>query len=222
MKAAACTRHAAVALATAMLLIACGNTPPAPDWQMNAKAAMERAQEAYLAGDSRVELVEFARARSEVGRTARADLLARIELARCATRVASLVLEPCGGFTVLEADAAPAERAYAAYLAGRGQGSDASALPAQHRAFVSTSAGAVQLAAVADPLARLVAAGVLLQTGRADPAVVVLAVDAASAQGWRRPLLAWLGVQLLQAERAGDSTQAASTRRRIALVTAPR
>ena len=42
---------------------------------------------------------------------------------------------------------------------------------------------------------RLVAAGVLLQTGRADPGVIAQAVDTASAQGWRRPLLAWLGVR---------------------------
>ncbi len=214
-------RRAAIALVAAALA-ACGNTPPAPDWQMNARSAMERAQEAYLGGDSRVEAVEFARARSEVARTGRADLLARIELARCATRVASLVLEPCAGFAVLEPDAAPAERVYAAYLAGRGQSSDAAALPEQHRAFVLASAGAVQLAAVADPLARLVAVGVLLQTGRADPAAIAVAVDTASAQGWRRPLLAWLGVQLMRAEQAGDRTQAAATRRRILLVAPPR
>ena len=210
------------ALVLAPLLAACGNTPPVPDWQMNAKGALERAQQAYLAGDSRIEAVEFARARSEVARTGRADLLARLELARCATRVASLVLEPCAGFAALEPDAAAAERVYAGYLAGQGPGPDAAALPEQHRPFAAAGAGAASLAAVADPLARLVAAGVLLQTGRADPAVAVLAVDTASAQGWRRPLLAWLGVQLMQAEKSGDAAQAALVRRRIALVTAPR
>jgi hypothetical protein len=74
------------------------------------------------------------------------------------------------------------------------------------------------LQAVADPLARLVAAGVLLQTGRADPGVIRLAIDTASAQGWRRPLLAWLGVQALRADAAGDSADAQRIRRRMALV----
>ena len=70
-----------LALLLASVVAACANTAPAPDWQMNAKSAMERAQEAYLSGDSRIEAVEFARARSEVARTGRADLLARLELA---------------------------------------------------------------------------------------------------------------------------------------------
>ena len=35
---------------------------------------------------------------------------------------------------------------------------------------------------------------------------------------WRRPLLAWLGVQLQRAESSGDSAGAAQIRRRMALV----
>ena len=36
-------------------------------------------------------------------------------------------------------------------------------------------------------------ASVLFQGGRANPAAIALAVETASDQGWRRPLLAWLG-----------------------------
>ena len=115
-------------------LAACSSTPPQPDWQINAKGALERAQEAYLSGNTRVETAEFAKARSEVASTGRADLMARIELARCATRVASLVFEDCVGFTALAQDAPATERAYAAYLAGRAQPSEAALLPEQHRA----------------------------------------------------------------------------------------
>jgi len=32
----------------AALLVACGSTPPPPDWQMNAKGSAERAAEAWL------------------------------------------------------------------------------------------------------------------------------------------------------------------------------
>jgi hypothetical protein len=48
--------------------------------------------------------------------------------------------------------------------------------------------------------------------------VLQIAVDTASSQGWRRPLLAWLNVQLLLAERAGAVAEAERLRRRIALV----
>jgi len=48
---------------------------------------------------------------------------------------------------------------------------------------------------------------------------VHLAVDAASAQGWRRPLMAWLHVALARAQAAGQADEAARLQRRLALVT---
>ena len=83
---------------------------------------------------------------------------------------------------------------------------------------VAASGDAAALAGIQDPLSRLVAAGVLFQTGRASPAVLTAATDTASAQGWRRPLMAWLVLQLRRAEAAGDAVAAAALQRRIAIV----
>jgi hypothetical protein len=58
---------------------------------------------------------------------------------------------------------------------------------------------------------------VLVQGGKASPAVLAQAIDSASSQGWRRPLLAWLGLQAQRAEQGGDVDEAARLRRRIAL-----
>jgi hypothetical protein len=204
-----------------LLLAACSSGPKAPDWQMEAKTAMERAVAAYLEGNSRVEAQEFARARSELSSTGRPDLMARAELLRCASRVASLVLEPCAGFEPLRPDAPAAERAYADYLAGQLQPQDLALLPAPQRVAAAAGADAAALKAVADPLSQLVAAGVMFRAGRASPALLQQAVDTASGQGWRRPLLAWLGVQLQLAEQGGDSEAAARLRRRIALTQNP-
>lgn len=207
------------AAALAGLLTACGNTPPAPDWQMNAKASAERATQAWLSGDQRVEAAEFARARREVTATGRTDLAARVELLRCAGRVAALVMEPCAGFDALSADAAPAEQAYARYLAGRSTAADAALLPDVHRSLAGGSATPdAALAAIADPLSRLVAAGVLFQRGQATPGVIAQAVETASAQGWRRPLLAWLKVQQARAQAGGAVDEVARIQRRIELV----
>ena len=204
----------------ALFVAACGNNPPTPDWQMSARDSMERAVAAYLVGDTRVEAVEFARARADVARTGRADLIARVELMRCAVRVASLVFEDCTGFTPLAQDAGAEERAYADYLAGRLSAKDAALLPSQQR-DVAASASAETLARLPDPLARLVAAGALMRSGRAAPAMFAVAVDTASAQGWQRPLLAWLNVQAQRADAAGDAAEAARLRRRIELVLQP-
>ncbi len=208
-------------VAAAVLLAACASTPPPPDWQLNARQAVEAAVAAYLEGNARAEAAESARARSEIARTGRADLLARAELMRCAARVASLVFEPCDGFEALRADASPAELAYAAFLAGSVTALQVALLPEPQRAAAAATNDAAAIAAlraIDDPLSRLIAAGVLFRTSRASPEVLQIAVDTASGQGWRRPLLAWLNVQLTLAERAGAVAEAERLRRRIGIV----
>ena len=54
--------------------------------------------------------------------------------------------------------------------------------------------------------------------GAHRPADIVVATETASGQGWRRPLLVWLGVSLKRAEAAGDTAEAARIQRRIAVV----
>jgi hypothetical protein len=207
-------------LVALVLLVACRSGPPAPDWQVNARGAMDRGTAAYLRGDTRIAQADYEAARREVARTGRADLLARTALMRCAAQVASLAFGPCAEFEPLRADAAAPERAYADYLAGRVEPQDVALLPAQHRTVATAGASDADAALqrIDDPLARLVAAGVLLQSARASPSTVALAVDTASAQGWRRPLLAWLQVQATLAEKAGDAAAAEHLRRRIAVV----
>jgi hypothetical protein len=204
------------------LLAGCTTRPPPPDWQGNARAATEHAVVAYLVGNARVEALEFARARAEVARTGRPDLLARVELTRCAAEVASLAFGPCPAFEALRADAAPAERAYADYLRAQIAPADIVLLPEAHRGVAaggpSDPADVAALRGIADPLSRLVAAGVLFEAGRADPPLIAAAIDTASQQGWRRPLLAWLGVELRRAEAAGAADAAERLRRRIDLV----
>jgi hypothetical protein len=207
---------------TCLLLVGCGNKPRAPDWQMNAHDGLERYVKAYLGGKARVEASEFERARDELESTGQPGLVARAELTRCAVRVASLVMDPCQGFESLRSDSPAAERAYADYLAGRIATPDVPLLPAQHRAVAAGQGDAAAVQAIDDPLSRLVAAGVLFRTGRASPQVLAIAGDTASAQGWRRPLLAWLGVQAQRAEQAGAMEEAQRLRRRIALAAGER
>ena len=203
-------------MAAVVLLAACSSGPPPADWQVEAKGAMDRAVAAYLEGNSRVEQAELARVRAALASTGRADLLANAELRHCASRVASLVFEPCLAFEAVRADATAPQRAYAAYLRGQLGPQDAALLPEAQRGAAAGHAAAVL--ALADPLAQLVAAGVLLQTGQLTAAVADAAVSAASTQGWRRPLLAWLKLQANGAAQRGNADEAARLQRRIALV----
>lgn len=181
-------------LAVAAALAGCSSAPPPPEWQTNAVGSLQVFQNRYLTGDTKGAEDAFAFARSELSATGRADLVARAELIRCAAQVASLVFDPCVGFEALRADAGADERSYADYLEGR-----------------------ISRAATAEPLSQLVGYGVQMRTARITPQGIAAAADIASGQGWRRPLLAWLGVQLKRAEAAGDGETAARLRRRIEL-----
>jgi hypothetical protein len=182
-------------------LAGCAGGPPPPDWQLNSAGAMQRFRQHYLNGDTRLADDEFALAKAELARTGRGDLLARAELVRCAVRVASLEFDECSGFEALRAEAGAEELAYAEFLAGRRERPGA--------------------AGTDDPVSRLVATGVKLRQAVVTPGEVAAAVDIASAQGWRRPLLAWLGVQAKLAEAAGAAEALRAIRRRIELSTTP-
>jgi hypothetical protein len=187
-------RRSAARLLLAVLVAGCSSGPVPPDWQLNAVAAMNAFQESYLRGDTRAAEIEFARLKSEISSTGRGDLAARAELVRCAARAASLEFDDCPGFAAWRADAGPEELAYYDFLSGRGERAAADA-----------------------PLSRLVSAGVQFKSGKITPESISASIDIASAQGWRRPLLAWLGVQEKRAEAAGDGAALEKIRRRIAL-----
>lgn len=215
------TTVAALVLA-AGVLSGCAGKPPVPDWAINEQGAAERATAAYLSGDTRVAEAEWRRARSEVSRTARPDLLARLELARCAAQVAALDISPCNGYDAVAQDAVAPEQAYARYLRGQQQPADIALLPQAQQAVaaLAPAQAAAALAAIDDPLSRLVAAGALAVRGPLPMAVVQQAVDTASAQGWRRALLAWLINQQRLAQEQGDTALAAQVQRRLQLLQA--
>ena len=212
---------AAPALLWCGVLAGCASKPPVPDWQINAHSAAQRAVQSYLSGQTRSAEREFDQARDQTSRTGSPALLARLELLRCAAQVGSTVVEPCTLFNALREDAAAPELAYARYLQGQVQPADVALLPLAQQGVAAAlladdgARAAAALDTVEDPLSQLVAAGVLLRTGHASPAVVTTALSVTSRQGWRRPLMAWLGLQAARAEAAGDTEEAARLRRRM-------
>lgn len=203
------------------LMAGCGGGPPPADWKMNAVSLLEHGQARFLEGDAKAADLALDKARKEIARSGRVDLLARAELAYCASRVASLDFTPCAGYDRVSADAGAGDQAYARFLAGDWAGLDAKALPAHYAKLVGAKEDASANKAVTDiedPLPRLIGAALLFKQTRADPATLDLAVETASERGWRRPLLAWLEVGLKRARSAGDTAAASRIQRRIDLV----
>ncbi len=205
----------------AALLSACGGGPPPPDWKMNAVSLLEHAQQRWLEGDTSAAELALSNARNEIAKSGRTDLLARAELAACATHIASLDFAACSAYDKLTPDAAAGDQAYARFLAADWAGLDAKSLPLHYAGLIGAKDDASANKAVAeikDPLPRLIAAALLFRAGRAEPATLANAADTASERGWRRPLLAWLEVQRKRAQAGGDAAAAATLQRRIELV----
>ena len=218
------TRLCLGVLAWCLGLVACSSAPT-PAWQLDARAEWQNFSDAYLRGDEAAAQSALARARRALASTGKADLLARAELLRCAVRVASLAFDHCAAYQPYAFAAAAPELAYAAYLNAAWQDVDVALLPKAHQALAQqlktqADAGSKRepLDGLSEPLARLVAAGVLLQSGRLTAQDAVLAVQTASDQGWRKPLLAWLALQRQQALAAGLDAQAQAVQQRMELI----
>jgi len=203
-------------------LSACTTQPPVPDWQSRASEALARGQQDYLSGQVRRADQEFKLALSELSRTGQPGLIARAMLIQCALRLATADLTDCGWFEQHAAEATAEERAYGRYLWQVPEAQDVSLLPRQYQLLAAGGTSpSLAIAAMDEPVSRLIAAGVMLRRGQADPGVIALAVETASAQGWRRAVIGWLSIQEDLARRTGDRDTQARAKRRLETVGQP-
>jgi hypothetical protein len=174
---------------------------------MDAHDTLERFRVAYLQGNSRLADRYLTDARTALSSTARPELAVRVDVIRCALGTSSLDFDACAAARELTQWMDSEDRAYFEFLTGDWQRLESRLLPEQYRPLVpfrdDISAHRL-LTGIADPLSRLIAAGVLFKHGHLSPGGVALAVETASAQGFRRPLLAWLTVQEELASTASD------------------
>ena len=216
---------AIVSVALATSLFGCSGAAIKPAWQTDTSSATQAATRAFLAGQSKVADIQFAQAKQAVSSTGKLEEVIKLTLLRCALEAAALTQTPCeeiegiGTYmSALDAASETALRSYGRYLQGAALDEDERrSLPSGQTAMadhlaLATGGGeatAQVLLAIEQPLSRLVAAGVWLRQQPASQnvplAVIAVAVDTASEQGWRRPLAAWLALKVRSARAAGDA-----------------
>ncbi|MHB1214613.1 MAG: hypothetical protein ACYCY9_06440 [Thiobacillus sp.] len=211
-----------LALAGLAVLTACGfGGPPPPDWKTDAADLIERYQKHALLGENTLAERYFQQAVAATGGAGRVAETARLWLVHCATRRAMLIDDTCTEYADL-ADLAPNadDHAYYQFLTLHWDALDVDRLPSQHRDLVRAPAAQrhAVLSRIADPLARLLDASLLVMRQEADAATLAQAAETASARGWRRPLLTYLKLQQQQAAAQGQATESARLGRRIQLV----
>ena len=209
-------------LAGVLLLSACGSSgPPVPDWKSDSVDFIERYKKHALLGENTLAERYFQQALRATGGAGRVSETGRLWLVHCATRRAMLQDDDCREYVDLaKAETSAEDRAYYQFVTLNWNRLDASKLPAQYGSLVKAEPARVntQIATIEDPLSRLLAASLVTLTGQADHATLVLAMETASTQGWRQPLLTYLKLLEKSAIERGATNEQQTYAVRIRLI----
>ncbi len=205
-----------------LLLSACGSAgQPVPDWKTDAADFIERYKKHALLGEHVVAERFFQRALQATGGAGRITETARLWLVHCATRRANLQDDDCSEYAELaKLETSATDRAYYQFVTLKWAELDMANLPTHYAALVKSDTARLntQIAAIEDPLSRLLAASLVTQRGQADHATLTIAMETASSQGWRQPLLTYLKLLEKSAASRGMSSEQQAYAVRIRLI----
>jgi len=182
-----------------MFLSACGSTLSTPAWQNNASAFLEDYKINFLSGKEAAGEPHFFKARREIASGNDLNLLTIAYLTKYALHAASLESFDTADFARLyRLEPNPANMAYCHFLKGNFSAVDAQVFPPLYAGVLkaalsgNSQSGLREISAITDPLSRLVACGVWVRYLPHDEQILQIAIQTASANGWRRPLWAFL------------------------------
>jgi hypothetical protein len=207
-----------------LLLAGCGSKP-APAWIAAGHKQLETFKEDFLTDrPSAIAEIHFHNAVEEMKKGGDLDLLGKAWLTRMGLQTAVLAEMDEGDYLrIAAAETIPANVNFYRFLKGDAA-VDVSLLPEPYRPFWTglrngaAAKAAAAIAAIDDPLSRLIASGLAVRHGPETEAILQKAVDTAAQKGWKRALLAWLTRLKSFHEKAGNAAKAAATQARIDLL----
>ncbi|MCE5265792.1 MAG: hypothetical protein LLG97_19970 [Deltaproteobacteria bacterium] len=209
-----------------MLLVfaACGSTP-APVWIAAGHKQIESFKEDFLTGRSpAITETHFRNALDEIKKGGDLDLLGKAWLTRMALQTAVLAEMDPGEYPRIEAaQSVPANDNYYRFLKGDSS-VNAALLPEHYRPFwmglrsSDAAKASAAIAAIDDPLSRLIAAGLAVRQRLESEAICRTAVETAAEKGWKRALLSWLKRLKSLHDSVGEAAKAAAIQSRIDLM----
>jgi hypothetical protein len=208
-----------------LFFIACASPSQIPAWKNNATAYLEDYKIGFLTGKEGPNEPHFAKARRELSSGNDLHLLSVAYLTKYALHAASLENFETSEFARLyRLEPTPAHMAYCHLLKGNFSAVEPTLLPPQYQGFLRAAlSGDVKIAlreisSIHDPLSRLIACGIWTRYFPSDENLLQMAIQTASAQGWRRPLLAYLEKLQIHYTTHGNQAQAQAVGLRLEIL----
>ncbi|MGV8057721.1 MAG: hypothetical protein AB2L12_06835 [Smithellaceae bacterium] len=181
-----------------MFICACGSQP-IPQWKDTSSRQLENYKINFLADKEDATEPHFVQAKKAISSNNDLDLLATVYLTKYALHVAALENFDDSEFLRIDKlQPNSANRAYYDLLKGNFGQIDSARLSANYSNLLPLMVGknlfaaSQEIAAINDPLSRLIVCGIWLKYLPYDESILRLAIDTAAQQGWRRPLWAYL------------------------------
>jgi hypothetical protein len=214
-----------LSLIFALIICACGAAATIPAWKDEAYRQLADYKKSFLTGRETSSEPHFIKARREIAASNDLNLLTVAYLTKYALHTASLESFDASEFAKLyRLEPNAADMAYCHFLKGNFSAVEVQALPARYAGVWKAASGkdltmaAREIAIIDDPLSRLIACGVWVRYLPSDEIILQIGISTAAANGWRRPLWAYLGkLQDFYIER-GDKVKANAVKERLELL----
>ena len=211
-------------LLAVLLISACASTP-VPAWKDNAYRQLENYKKYFLTGREDAAEPHFIKARKEISAGNDLNLLATVLLTNYALHASSLEIFDDSDFLKLnKIEPNASNLAYRNFLKGNFDAVDLKELPKSYAGIQKAAASrdvaiaARELAAMDDPLSRLVACGVWVTYLPYNEKILQIAISTASIHGWRRPLSAYLKKLHGYYWEHGEPVQADAIKKRLEIL----
>ncbi len=209
----------------ALFICACWSAKPIPVWKDKAYMHLDDYKTSFLAGKEESTEPHFIKARREIAASNDLGLLTIAYLTKYALHTASLENFDTSDFAKLyKLEPNPSDMAYCHLLKGNFTAVDMKVLPYRYAGVLKAALArdltmaAREITAIDDPLSRLIACGVCVKYLPSDETILQTGISTASANGWRRPLWAYLNKLQEHYLETGDQNKSTAVKARLDLL----
>lgn len=196
-----------------------------PDWINAAHNHLENYKKNQLAGEEKIAELHFKKAIEEIKKSGDLELMSKAYLTKCAIQVALLEkMDDSDYLKVQIAHPSFANKNFHLFLQGNFGQVQKNLLPEQYHNFLSavqkglTAEVTNTIEKIEDPLSRLIAAGLAVRGNKFDERSLKVAIDTASANGWKKALFIYLERLRSLYETENEIKKAESIRQKIELI----